>query len=74
MTHPFGFPYTPYPTQLRLMESLQQCIRDGKVGVFESPTGTGKTLSLICALGEWIENVREGREVTLHSPGAGEEK
>jgi len=25
-------------------------------------------------LGEWIENVREGREVTLHSPGAGEEK
>ena len=49
----FGFPYPePYSVQVDLMESLTQFLKssESKVGLFESPTGTGKSLSLLCAL------------------------
>jgi regulator of telomere elongation helicase 1 len=31
------------------MESVVQCIKEKKHGLIESPTGTGKTLSILCA-------------------------
>ena len=52
--HPFGFPFPPYSLQLSFMEKLYQCLDDGGVGVFESPTGTGKSLSLICGALRWL--------------------
>ncbi|KAL8909198.1 MAG: hypothetical protein Q9207_000372 [Kuettlingeria erythrocarpa] len=36
------------------MNAVYDCISDGKVGVFESPTGTGKSLSLICSTLTWL--------------------
>lgn len=36
----FGFPFTPYSIQVDLMKAVFRCIEDGKVGIFESPTGT----------------------------------
>lgn len=36
------------------MTALYDCIDSYKVGIFESPTGTGKTLSLICASMTWL--------------------
>ena len=36
------------------MTALYQCLEDGKVGIFESPTGTGKSLSLICGSLTWL--------------------
>ena len=34
------FPYKPYAIQTQLMTQLYQCVDEGKVGIFESPTGT----------------------------------
>ncbi|KAI8613865.1 helicase C-terminal domain-containing protein [Chytriomyces sp. MP71] len=52
----FPFPYgnNPWQIQHAFMSSLYECIESGNVGVFESPTGTGKSLSLICGSLKWL--------------------
>lgn len=52
----FNHPYDPYTIQLQFMESLYQCIENGQIGIFESPTGTGKSLSLICGSLTWLRD------------------
>ncbi|KAF1985456.1 ATP-dependent RNA helicase-like protein chl1 [Aulographum hederae CBS 113979] len=52
----FHHPYTPYDIQLQFMSALYSCIEDGKIGIFESPTGTGKSLSLICGSLTWLRD------------------
>ncbi|KAF9431667.1 DEAD H (Asp-Glu-Ala-Asp His) box helicase 11 [Entomortierella beljakovae] len=60
-----AFPYpTPYPIQLDFMQQLFQCIDQRKIGVFESPTGTGKSLSMICGAVSWLmEHERAEKEM-----------
>lgn len=36
----FPFPFPPYPIQQEFMKVLYTCIEEGKLGIFESPTGT----------------------------------
>ncbi|KAM6321210.1 ATP-dependent DNA helicase DDX11 [Aegotheles albertisi] len=55
----FPFPYTPYPIQERFMAALYGALEAGRVGIFESPTGTGKSLSLICGALSWLRDVEE---------------
>ncbi|KAL3458505.1 helicase C-terminal domain-containing protein [Aspergillus heterothallicus] len=52
----FYHPYSPYDIQLQFMRSLYTCLEDGKVAIFESPTGTGKSLSLICGSLTWLRD------------------
>ena len=39
----FPFPFKPYSIQEDFMKDLYQCIEKGKLGIFESPTGTVST-------------------------------
>lgn len=50
----FGFPYEPYDIQKKLMQDLFQVLESGEVGIFESPTGTGKSLTLTCGALTWL--------------------
>ncbi|KAJ6178379.1 Helicase-like DEXD box c2 type [Penicillium mononematosum] len=52
----FHHPYTPYDIQLQFMQALYACLEDSKIAVFESPTGTGKSLSLICGSLTWLRD------------------
>ena len=35
----FHHPFQPYDIQLQFMRALYECIDQGKIGIFESPTG-----------------------------------
>lgn len=52
----FHHPYEPYDIQIEFMNAVYDCLEDGKVGIFESPTGTGKSLSLICGSLTWLRD------------------
>ncbi|XP_053368397.1 regulator of telomere elongation helicase 1 [Clarias gariepinus] len=47
------FPFTPYPCQTDYMSKVIECLQNKVNGVLESPTGTGKTLCLLCAALGW---------------------
>ena len=42
-----------------MMEGVIDCIKNGKHGLIESPTGTGKTLSIICAAVAAVAKTRQ---------------
>ncbi|SNX85039.1 related to CHL1 - protein of the DEAH box family [Melanopsichium pennsylvanicum] len=75
----FHFPYPQaYSIQLDLMRQVFSTIETGKVGLFESPTGTGKSLSLICAAFTWLEqnakrHVQGGKADSNENDSAGNE-
>ncbi|CAI9753805.1 unnamed protein product [Fraxinus pennsylvanica] len=49
-----AFPYKPYPIQMDFMKFLYQSLDKGGISMLESPTGTGKTLSIICSALQWL--------------------
>ncbi|KAI4679531.1 hypothetical protein J4E81_010337 [Alternaria sp. BMP 2799] len=55
-TRDFHHPYKPYDIQNEFMGAVYTCLEEGKVGIFESPTGTGKSLSLICGSMTWLRD------------------
>lgn len=50
----FDFPFTPYGIQREFMENLYAVIESRQIGIFESPTGTGKSLTLTCGSLKWL--------------------
>uniref|UniRef100_A0A183SH16 Helicase ATP-binding domain-containing protein n=1 Tax=Schistocephalus solidus TaxID=70667 RepID=A0A183SH16_SCHSO len=50
-----SFPFsTPYPQQISLMQTVYSCLASAKCAVIESPTGTGKSLSLLASCLHWL--------------------
>ncbi|CAA6671599.1 unnamed protein product [Spirodela intermedia] len=58
-----AFPYDPYPIQSDFMVALYGSLDRGGVAMLESPTGTGKTLSIICSALQWIVDRRQRAKV-----------
>ncbi|PTB65765.1 DNA repair helicase [Trichoderma citrinoviride] len=68
----FHHPYTPYDVQNQFMQTVYRVLEtgNGQVGILESPTGTGKSLSLICASLTWLRNHKATRqEAALREAG-----
>lgn len=56
----YHHPFDPYDIQLELMNKIYDTLdKNYKVGLFESPTGTGKTLSLICSTMTWLRQYKK---------------
>lgn len=65
---PVEFPYRPYGTQLafmgRVVSTLDRALREGRChALLESPTGTGKSLSLLCSALAWQQNHKSKGQV-----------
>ncbi|KAL5756122.1 hypothetical protein ACOSQ2_020868 [Xanthoceras sorbifolium] len=54
-----AFPYKPYSIQLDFMKALYRSLDKGGVSMLESPTGTGKTLSIICSVLQWVVDQKQ---------------
>ena len=50
---PVEFPHEAYPCQLTFMKHVLEALSRRQNALLESPTGTGKTLSLLCAAFAW---------------------
>ncbi|CAF0723436.1 unnamed protein product [Brachionus calyciflorus] len=71
----FPFPYEkPYEIQINFMKALYKTLELSKIGIFESPTGTGKSLSLICGSMKWLRDMKEKQKADLEKLIADEEE
>lgn len=51
---PVSFPFEPYDVQKSYMEKVITSLQNNTNALLESPTGTGKTLSLLCSSLAWL--------------------
>lgn len=56
------FPHEAYDCQLEYMRSVVRALEHGENALLESPTGTGKTLALLCASLGWRRHRKEAAE------------
>uniref|UniRef100_A0A8C2T1Y0 Regulator of telomere elongation helicase 1 n=1 Tax=Coturnix japonica TaxID=93934 RepID=A0A8C2T1Y0_COTJA len=53
------FPFQPYECQEIYMAKVLECLQTKVNGILESPTGTGKTLCLLCSTLAWREHFKD---------------
>ncbi|XP_065663878.1 Fanconi anemia group J protein homolog isoform X6 [Hydra vulgaris] len=56
------FPVKAYPTQISLMSKILQSIQKRQCCLLESPTGSGKSLALLCATLAWLYEEKAQKE------------
>lgn len=59
------FPYTPYPIQKAMLARIAVSLTNKENCLIESPTGTGKTLVLLCASLSWLKQSKKGSEPVI---------
>ncbi len=50
---PLMFPFQPYPSQMALMSRMILAMNKREHALLEAPTGSGKTMALLCASLAW---------------------
>ena len=55
------FPFEPYEEQRALMKQIYTTMDDGGIALLESPTGTGKSLSIICSALHWLVHFNKNK-------------
>ena len=66
------FPHKPYPVQMAMMDKTIQALKNSQNVLLELPTGSGKSLSLLCAAAAWHEAaVKELQEEVALQKAAG---
>ena len=58
----FGFKKELYHGQRKLIEDASFAIENGKIAIVSSPTGTGKTLSLLCVASKYLSKPKNDDE------------
>ncbi|KAJ1794352.1 hypothetical protein LPJ59_004550, partial [Coemansia sp. RSA 2399] len=53
---PVHFPFNPYASQLDMMSHMIHALNRSQNSMLESPTGSGKSLALLCAALGWRKN------------------
>ena len=65
-----NFPKEAYDCQIKYMEHVMASITNQQNALLESPTGTGKTLCLLCAVLAWQASMKQAnRSKTATGPG-----
>ncbi|RNF22456.1 putative helicase [Trypanosoma conorhini] len=64
------FPFNPYPAQVEYMRAVIDALNGRANALLESPTGTGKTLSLLCSVLAWLEKRQARQQRGPESEGA----
>lgn len=67
------FPFQPYKCQVDYMEKVLDALNNSENALLESPTGTGKTLCLLCSTLAWQREqgraILQATQVTQHTSG-----
>ncbi|KAI8144490.1 helicase C-terminal domain-containing protein [Fennellomyces sp. T-0311] len=50
------FPYKPYPAQIQMMSKIVKALKEKQNALLESPTGSGKSLAILCASLAWANH------------------
>uniref|UniRef100_A0A1X7UEY4 Helicase ATP-binding domain-containing protein n=1 Tax=Amphimedon queenslandica TaxID=400682 RepID=A0A1X7UEY4_AMPQE len=65
---PVRFPCKPYPTQLQMMSKIIQALNKSDNALLESPTGSGKSLALLCSTIAWQKHNYESKLTSSNEP------
>jgi regulator of telomere elongation helicase 1 len=65
------FPHEAYPCQQQYMSRVIESLQTGKNALLESPTGTGKTLCLLCAAVAWQQSCEVPEMPAASAPHSG---
>jgi hypothetical protein len=60
-----SFPFEPYAGQLKVMENIVTALNTSQNALLESPTGTGKSLAILCASVAWLQHRKDSQAKSM---------